>query len=388
MKKNIKWGTIIPLIGGSIIGSSIALESKPEWMISYKEFNNNESHLKEYWKDVDHFYVGDQNVLSEVDFVTAVCPCAGLSSANSSNRGHDAPQNDWMYKSAEYVLENIKPKVFMGENAPGLFTNVGMQVGSNLYDIATKYGYSFSLIKTDTQLHGIPQKRIRTFYFFWKSNTAPLMNWYNNETELIETYLKNIPESSTYQDIFINKEPLIEHTFYKWYKKNNITPQDMLNSKTKTIMQYVIKHDMLDNLIEYCDSINDEFNKNKVIKIREKLNAGLNYWDDTPTIINGHINTITSRSMKMCFLPQEERFLNLREYMHLMGLPHNMNLIEPNKNHSHITQNVPTCTSRDMTNEVIKFINNKLPLSGATYLKQDNIKKENIKIIYKNNKLF
>ena len=44
--------------------------------------------------------------IPKVDFVTAVCPCAGLSSANSSNRGHDAPQNDWMYKTAEFVLEH------------------------------------------------------------------------------------------------------------------------------------------------------------------------------------------------------------------------------------------------------------------------------------------
>ena len=40
-------------------------------------------------------------------------------------RGTDAEANQWMFKSADYVLGTIKPKVFWGENAPGLFTNMG-----------------------------------------------------------------------------------------------------------------------------------------------------------------------------------------------------------------------------------------------------------------------
>ena len=41
------------------------------------------------------------------------------------SRGSDAVQNVWMIRSAEFVLTKIRPKVFWGENAPGLFT-VGM----------------------------------------------------------------------------------------------------------------------------------------------------------------------------------------------------------------------------------------------------------------------
>ena len=82
----------------------------------------------------------------EMDFINSVCPCAGLSMLNrqregnvsflsafckllsnhlqfrlyfffkslslfQSGRGADAAQNEWMLKSAEYVLSVVKPKV-------------------------------------------------------------------------------------------------------------------------------------------------------------------------------------------------------------------------------------------------------------------------------------
>ena len=48
----LKWGTIIPLIGGSAIGCFKSAGTKPTFHLSYKEFKGNESHLKSYWPDV------------------------------------------------------------------------------------------------------------------------------------------------------------------------------------------------------------------------------------------------------------------------------------------------------------------------------------------------
>ena len=74
---------------------------------------------------------------SGVDYINGVCPCAGLSMLNTSktsgiSRGSDAEMNKWMFQSAEYVLGRIKPKVFWGENAPGLFTTIGLGVVDGL----------------------------------------------------------------------------------------------------------------------------------------------------------------------------------------------------------------------------------------------------------------
>ena len=108
-----------------------------------------------------------------------------------------------MYNSAEYVLENVKPKVLWGENAPGLFTKMGEGVVDNLKAIGEKYGYSFSLIKTNTELHGIPQRRIRTFYFFWNTPTVPMLEWKFREKKHLIDYLAEIPEDATLQDMFM-----------------------------------------------------------------------------------------------------------------------------------------------------------------------------------------
>ena len=47
----------------------------------------------------------------------------------------------------------------------------------NIFIFSLRYGYSCSLIKTSTLLHGIPQNRVRTFYFFWKSPTVPILDY-------------------------------------------------------------------------------------------------------------------------------------------------------------------------------------------------------------------
>ena len=73
-----------------------------------------------YWPEVPYFDI-DQGIdlqnerFQNIDFVASVCPCAGLSMLNTSKgkkgRSADAAQNMWMYKSSEFVLANIKPKV-------------------------------------------------------------------------------------------------------------------------------------------------------------------------------------------------------------------------------------------------------------------------------------
>ena len=57
-----------------------------------------------------------------------------------------------------------------------------------------------------------------------------------------------------------------------------------------------------------------------------------------------------------------------------MGLPTDFKLIT--NNIAHITQNVPVCTAKDMTEQAIKFINGQLKMTDFKYIKQDNIKQK------------
>ena len=74
---------------------------------------------------------------------------------------------------------------------------------SNFRKLGEAYGYSFSLMKTNTELHGIPQKRIRTFYFFWNTPTVPELTYKYKKAKTFSNYLKEIPKSATQQDMFL-----------------------------------------------------------------------------------------------------------------------------------------------------------------------------------------
>jgi hypothetical protein len=94
------------------------------------------------------------------------------------------------------------------------------------------------------------------------------------------------------------------------------------------------------------------------------------YWDSGPKYNNEHTNAIISKNASWFLHPTEPRILNGRELIHLMGFPHDF---EVKKGDIHtITQNVPACTSRDWSYEVIKFVKGQLAYSDHDYLLQSN----------------
>jgi site-specific DNA-cytosine methylase len=415
-KQKIKWGSVIPLIGGHSIGSYIATETKPQFLISYPGFLSNDQHIRNYWPDVPYLLVDphsnqflsqeevleiknienytlpdndkiDQIDFTGVDFINSTCPCAGLSMMNSSNkkdsagaRGSDAKQNEWMYKSTRFILDNVKPRVLFGENAPGLYTKTGKGVVENLKKIAEEYNYSFSVYKTNTIYHGIPQKRERTFYFLWDSPTVPIFDNYRREHKTLTEYLSEIPKDASLQDIFagaasVEKNPYI--MFLK-YKEGANWRQEIL--KFKTVTTWLVYKKLLNEMIEWLEQNYNfeganEVTKEKTIKflkhVQTKLDDNKGWWDGTPHFFGDTINAVIGRTIENTIHPTKERGLSLRECMHLMGLPHDFTI--PGKNYyNHIAQNVPTCTARDMTAEVIKFIKGQAKMSEVNFLKQSN----------------
>jgi len=409
-KKKYKWGTIVPLIGGMTIGNKMATGTEPDFFISYPAFGSNDQHIRKYMPDVPYYLLDpstnelleateenpeinegiDSSTFEGVDFISAVCPCSGLSMMNASKkkgsggaRGSDAKQNDWLYRSAEYVLENIKPKVFFGENAPGLYTNSGKGVVEKLKDIAEKHDYTLSLIKTNTILHGIPQKRERTFYFFWKlEDSVPLFDNYKRPYKELGEYLAEIPDDAEHQNWFpglakIDNDPYI--SFIK-YKEGDNWREAALKCTTAT--SYIAHNKHIDEALEWFESEDnwkpkDEKYRERVIKylnhIKYKLSLGKGWWDGTPHFFEGTMNAVIGRSILATVHPTEERGLNIRDVLHLMGLPHDFN-IPDTKYYNHAAQNVPTCTARDMTYEVMKFIDGKLDMVPEKFMRQNNTK--------------
>ena len=90
--QDIKWGTMIPLIGGSALGCAKSTGVLPQFHLSYSPFSKNEAHLKKHWPQVPMLYLDQMAGMMDIgqekiDFINSVCPCAGLSMLNVCKKG-------------------------------------------------------------------------------------------------------------------------------------------------------------------------------------------------------------------------------------------------------------------------------------------------------------
>ena len=185
------------------------------------------------------------------------CDKPNFYSLLGKRRGADAAANKWMYESSVYILSKVRPKVLWGENAPGLFTTLGQGVIEKLKKIGEHFGYSFSVMKTSTDLHGIPQRRVRTFYFFWKSPTVPLMSYYSEERQNLTDYLNTIPEDAKLKDVFLSEGRASERFRAYQYvlEKEGLTHAEFVKKLGKgTITTYLEEHNLIDECIDWLNT--------------------------------------------------------------------------------------------------------------------------------------
>ena len=121
----MKYITFVPLIGGMAIANYNSVGHKPEFVLSYDGFQKNESNLKNYWPDVKWYLLDSHtNTLEEnldftdIDFVSSVCPCAGMSCLNTATRSADNETNNWLYKILLFRLSSLK---YIGEKMLQVF---------------------------------------------------------------------------------------------------------------------------------------------------------------------------------------------------------------------------------------------------------------------------
>ena len=405
--KKYKHAAIIPLIGGLPIGVEKELGTPPEYILSYPAFGFNDNLLLRHYEnrglDIPYITIDAETnqlinadtreLITDVDIVSSTCPCAGLSMLNASNgksdnsRGSNAAQNEWMYKSTEFVLGTVKPKVLFGENAPGFFTKLGEGVRERLREIAEKYDYSYSVIKTSTKHHGIPQNRTRSFYFFWKSEASPILGYYDRERKSLIEYLDEIPKDASLTDMFSNKLSPTDAfpTFEFLIEGSGKTYTEFLKEtggKKFSTVETILEEELYDEFCQWFDkkgySALDEDDRKQRIKRKldriwdkVKVRKAGGYWDESPQFNGDCMNALISKSVASFVNPHENRYLNVREMLHMMGFPHDFEIEDKSEIHA-ITQNVPVNTAADWTHEVVKFLDGELPYSNTRYLMQDN----------------
>lgn len=281
-------------------------------------------------------------------------------------------------------------QVLWGENAPALYQGAEELV-DKLVEIGREQGYSFSMVKTDSQLHGLPQRRVRTFYFFWQSPTVPMLAYKLRPAPSLVAFLAAIPASASLQDVFVHEGVASERYLpYKFLLQREATTHAKFAAKYPrgTVAKYLEKHNLIMECIQWLEEHHPTSTfslqvEGKISKTRthidvlrhmqRKLGMGLGYWDDSIKFMGEYFSAVISKNIAFAIHPTEDRFFNIRELLHLMGMPHDFQLKDARRNINHLCQNVPVNTAADWAAEVVRFCRGEAEMTAYTFLRQDNI---------------
>lgn len=397
--KDIKWGVIQPLTGGMYIGARNAIGKQASFIISYPGLDSiktnkdgeltsvgNEYNLLKWCElhnelppykvfnkqpfdgnfstDVElldtDWYSGDID-FSNTDIVVSVPVCSGLSAATIADEDSKMKKNCNMLWNTMYALEVIKPKIYIFENAPALYSQKsGEQVRNMLEDTASKNGYSVLYYKTDTQYHDNCQHRQRTFVIMMKGGVAKygLEHISTNVTE----YLSRIPKDATQQEcINLTPENKIMWDFIKYHYGENYR---------ELIKPLFIDNFIKDNLWNEFDKWLVDYDTPETVKtkitelfthIQYKLSLGKNFYCINPKLTgpDTKIQACNFQTIPTLIHYKEDRLYTIREYLHMMGMPHDFILYgDIEANYAKIGQNVPARTVQFIVSEAVKIIEN------------------------------
>ena len=378
----MNYASIVPLIGGETIAMENVFGKRPEYILSYSAFNSNDSQLlNHYNNEVPYHVIDEGNGRTDyVDVVNTVCPCAGLSSLSPQANSNSA-MNDWMIESAKYVLGNIKPKVFWGENAPRLASKMGEPVVKRLRKIGEQHGYTFSIYKTKSILHGLSQVRDRTFYFFWKGTQVPLLGYVCHPHTRIEDHIRSIKRrEDDPMNILTNEKKPSDNPYYKYVLEvieGGITHSEFQDKieKTTNPMDEIEKHTNYKVVAQWMRDNGYDNEAAKCDRKYHKLKAGGNIMRKTTEIPKDYIGAFVGHFPTNLCHPDEDRYLTVREAMSIMKLPDDFNLLNPKANLNHICQNVPVTTAEYPASMIKKWLEGNLDLIETNFLIEDNKKR-------------
>ena len=376
-----RYASIVPLIGGETFAMQNVFGTPPEYILSYKDFQANDKQLLNYYNNDIPYHLLDegQRPTRGVDVINAVCPCAGLSSLSTTSSS-DSSVNDWMVRSAEYVLEDLRPDVFWGENAPRLATKMGEPIVRKMRKLARDNGYTVSIYKTRSLLHGLSQVRERTFYFFWKGDKVPLFKYYKRPHMRIEDQIRSSATNTfdPMQQMLVKEDKPSDNPYYRYVleeMEDGISHTDFFKkiSKTENVLHYFEDNGGKYNVMsKWMDKNGFDKHAKKAERMHYKLADGGNIMRRTTIVPKDYIGAFVGHQPYDMTHPDADRYLTVRECLDIMKMPKDFHLMGGVKNLNMICQNVPVTTAMDMASNVKDFLHGKAEMIEAEFLIQDN----------------
>lgn len=418
---NIKWGIIQPLTGGMGLGARNAIGCPASWILSYPGLTSvkhnkqgeptsvgneygylkwlkDHSELPPYQvfnkspfqqTDLDVEIIDDPEWTTEkvdysnTDLVVSVPVCSGLSQATIASQDTKDVRNCNMLWNAEFALNKIKPKVYIFENAPTLFSNTGTSVRELLNNLAKKYDYSVVYYKTDTRLHDNCQRRPRTFVLFIKHRDGkegtPDFQFENKQVS-IEEFFSRLPVDATQQVTVAMNEA---NKLFLDYVRNKYGP-NYRESVDPWILKNIIDNDLFEDVCDFAQKSNypqkaKDSLSHLMRHIHDKIAAGKNYYCMLPGYPkpDGTVPAVMFKTIPSLLHHREDRLYTIREYLHLMGMPNDYELHgNISSNYAKIGQNVPARTAQWIVSEAARIIENwdSIERNNADVLFVDNTK--------------
>lgn len=379
----LTWASAVPLVGGMCFGAERALGGTPEYVASCSEaFGANDAFALGRYPGVPYFELSDpEHELPHVDVVVSLCPCSGLSHATTTKFGSEGrrAKNRWMVDVMDRVLGSAAPRVLVGENAPNLYTNAGREVREELLRVATSHGYSLSFMKTTSSLHGIPQNRARSFYFAWKSPTAPLL------VSVRRTH--GTPSASEYLRSRVNAGPDAKEDM-SWFPLTSLSGYKYLRSRFgdawrtlggrlhepagTSIVGMLCFLGAVPDYVDFLDTKegsscpDSEASLNAMERLLRKAEEGKGILDCSPVLPSDGGRAFRSlmwKTIGSAVHPDYDRFITFEEVLALMDVPEDFHRRERDAAVV-FTQNVPTATAMDAVYQARLFCEGELDDSG------------------------
>lgn len=379
---SITHASIIPLIGGLPLGADAGFGERTKFLMSYEPFWSNDRHIVNHYGDVPYYVLDKgERPKERVDVITSTCPCAGLSMMHNSYGDHNE-NNKWMPLAAEYVLGEYQPTVYFGENAPALAGNVGRNVRKSLYDIGRSHGYSLFLYRTKSLLHGSPQVRERSFYFFFKGDKLPVFERFNRPYTKIEDLLRGV--KSNFQMEPINKDIPSQDPYYRFVLEEihggmthrEFSAQAEMGRSVRSMDIFAYIENKGYTYMDLAKWMKDKGYEREVAKCERRFNklaSGGGIMVRGVIIPKDHIGAFVGWYPTSLTHPDEDRYVTYREAMTIMGMPQDFELLDAGpKTYNHICQNVPVITATDMAAEVKATLEGKRNWVDATLAIQYN----------------
>lgn len=146
--------------GLRVAGFSVtaAVEIEKEACRTYERNHPNTILFKDDIKELSGEQIRKTSPSGEIDLIAACPPCQGFSQLTSKHKRED-PRNKLVFE-VERLIKEIRPKVFMMENVPGLAAK-GKDLFNKAIGSLEDAGYTITFEVLEVADYGVPQRRKR-----------------------------------------------------------------------------------------------------------------------------------------------------------------------------------------------------------------------------------